>query len=86
MGANNKITPRGTDEEILMKFEKATLAIDAEAAKVKKDADQFEKYAQEKRKAGFPDEAVQFEASRDKLLCKWNGLCESLRIIKKHVE
>ena len=84
--SNTKITPRGTDEEILIKFEKATLAIDAEAAKVKADADQFATYAQEKRKAGFPDQAVNFEASEQKLLAKWRGLLEALRIIKANVE
>lgn len=86
MSTNNKITPRGTDEECLINFEKATLAIDAEASKVKAEADRFGKWAQEKRKAGFPDEAVNFENNQSKLLSKWLGLKEALRIIKKHVE
>lgn len=86
MNGKNKITPRGTDEEIVIKFEKATLAIDAATAKVKADADQFGVYAQDKRKAGFPDQAVGFEASQNKLLCKWNGMMEALRIIKANVE
>lgn len=84
--AKNQINPTGTDEEQIIKFRKATLAIDAEAANVKAEADRFGKWAQGKRKAGFPDEAVNFENNQSKLLSKWLGLTESLRIIKKHVE
>lgn len=82
----SQIKPTGTDPEIIAKFEKAVYAIDARAAEVKADADKFGTYAQDKRKQGFPEQAIGFEASQNKLVCKWNGLMEALRIIKENVE
>ena len=83
---SNQIKPTGTDEQLVEKYNTATLAIDARAAEIKADADRFKAMAQDARKKSFPDQAVEYEASEAKLICKWGGLEEALRIIKQNVE
>lgn len=86
MAKRNQINPTGTPEEQVEKIRKAVFEIDAKATATKLDINQFKAYAQEKRAAGFGEQAQNFEASADKLECKHLAYVDVLRIIKTHLE
>lgn len=86
MSAKNQIKPVGTDAELVVKFGKAIGEIDVEAAKVKEDIDNCKASIKEKRKAGFLEEAVKFEALEEMLKQRLAAYSDALRIIKQNVE